>query len=61
MQLCIVHLVRHSLFYVSHKDRKEIAVDLKLIYQASTLKKTDYQLEEFAEPFIRSSLLYVVS
>lgn len=23
VQLCIVHLVRHSLFYVSHKDRKE--------------------------------------
>ena len=34
VQLCIVHLVRHSLFYVSHKDRKEVAADLKLIYQA---------------------------
>ncbi len=49
VQLCIVHLVRHSLFYVSHKDRKEIAADLKLIYQAPTLDEADYQLEEFAE------------
>jgi putative transposase len=39
VQVCIVHLVRHSLFYVSHKDRKEIATDLKMIYQAATLEK----------------------
>jgi putative transposase len=49
IQLCIVHLVRHSLFYVSHKDRKEIARDLKLIYQAPTLDEADYQLGKFAD------------
>ena len=49
IQLCIVHLVRHSLFYVSHKDRKEVAQDLKLIYQAPTLDQADYQLSKFAE------------
>ena len=49
IQLCIVHLVRHSLFYVSHKDRKEIAQDLKLIYQAPTLDEADYQLGKFAD------------
>ena len=49
IQLCIVHLVRHSLFYVSHKDRKEVATDLKLIYQAPTLDEADYQLSKFAE------------
>jgi putative transposase len=49
IQLCIVHLVRHSLFYVSHKDRKEVAQDLKLIYQAPTLDQADYQLGKFAE------------
>jgi putative transposase len=42
-------LVRHSLFYVSHKDRKEIATDLKLIYQAPTLEEADHQLEKFAD------------
>ncbi len=49
IQLCIVHLVRHSLFYVSHKDRKEIAADLKSIYQAPTLDEADYQLSKFAD------------
>jgi transposase-like protein len=29
VQLCMVHMVRHSLSYVSHKDRKAVATDLK--------------------------------
>ncbi len=49
VQLCLVHLVRHSLFYVSHRDRKDVANDLKLIYQASTLEEADRQLDEFAD------------
>jgi putative transposase len=44
-----VHLARHSLFYVSHKDSKEVATDLKAIYQALTLDEADYQLSKFAE------------
>lgn len=48
VQLCLVHLVRHSLFYVSHKDRKEIAGDLKLIYQAATLERAEQELLGFA-------------
>lgn len=42
VQLCTVHLVRHSLFYVSHKDRKEVASDLKLIYHAVTLEPAQF-------------------
>jgi putative transposase len=49
VQLRIVHLVRHSLFYVSHKDRKEVADDLKLIYRASTLEQADQSLSNFAD------------
>ena len=37
VQLCIVHMVRHSLNYVSWKQRKEVAADLKAIYQAPTV------------------------
>lgn len=48
VQLCIVHLVRHSLFYVSHRDRKEVASDMKLIYQAATLEQADQELTSFA-------------
>jgi putative transposase len=32
VQLCIVHLVRNSLSYVSYKDRKAVAADLKTVY-----------------------------
>jgi putative transposase len=47
VQLCMVHLVRHSLSYVSHRDRKEVATDLKAIYQAATLTEAEHQLDEF--------------
>jgi len=35
-QRCIVHQVRNTLKYVSYKDKKAFATDLKTIYQAST-------------------------
>jgi putative transposase len=49
VQLCMVHLVRHSLSYVSHRDRKEVATDLKAIYQAATLTEAEHQLDQFEE------------
>jgi putative transposase len=49
VQLCLVHLVRHSLSYVSHKDRKQVATDLKAIYHAATLEEGERQLAEFEE------------
>jgi len=36
VQLCIVHMVRNSLRYVSYKDRKAVVADLKTVYQAPT-------------------------
>lgn len=33
VQTCLVHMVRNSLAFVSYKDRKEVACDLKLIYR----------------------------
>ena len=47
-QLCIVHMVRHSLNYVSWKQRKEVATDLKSIYQAPTAEMAEKSLETFA-------------
>jgi transposase-like protein len=46
-QLCIVHQIRNSLKYVSYKDRKELAGDLKTIYQASTEDEAILSLESF--------------
>jgi putative transposase len=36
IQLCIVHMVRYSLNYVSWKLRKDVAADLRAIYTAAT-------------------------
>ena len=47
VQLCIVHMVCHSLNYVSWKQRKEVATDLKAIYSAPTVEETEYHLERF--------------
>jgi len=48
VQLCIVHMVRNSLNYVSWKQRKEVATDLKTIYQAPTVDLAVANLEAFA-------------
>ena len=48
IQLCIVHMVRHSLNYVSWKQRKEVATDLKTIYQAPTVEMAEKNLDAFA-------------
>jgi len=49
VQLCIVHMVRNSLSYVSYKDRKAVAADLRRIYTSHTEAEAEQQLVEFAE------------
>jgi transposase-like protein len=49
IQLCIVHMVRNSLKYVSWKDYKAVTADLKQIYQAPTEEAASLALERFAE------------
>ncbi|NJL23437.1 MAG: IS256 family transposase [Leptolyngbyaceae cyanobacterium SM1_3_5] len=49
VQLCIVHMVRNALSFVSYKDRKAVAADLRLIYTASTEAQAEAQLVAFAE------------
>ncbi len=49
VQLCIVHLVRHSLGFVGWKQRKEVAADLKKIYTAATESEAEQRLDEFAD------------
>ena len=54
VQLCTVHLVRHSLSYVSHKDRKAVADGLKEVYQAVTVEEAERQLSQFEETWASS-------
>lgn len=49
IQLCIVHMVRSSLKFVSWKDRKAVAADLKKIYQSLTVVESEQELAAFAE------------
>ena len=49
VQLCIVHMIRASLNYVTWKDRKEVVTDLKPIYKAATDDEAERQLSEFEE------------
>ena len=42
VQLCIVHLVRASLNYVTWKARKAVAADLRSIYRAGTAAEAEH-------------------
>jgi putative transposase len=49
VQLCIVHLVRAALRYVSTLDSKSVIADLKKIYQAGTVLEAEQALTSFAQ------------
>jgi putative transposase len=51
VQLCMVHLVRYSLNFVSWKERKQVAAALKAIYTAPTEVAGKLALEEFKVHF----------
>jgi len=47
VQTCIVHLLRNSMDFVSYKDRKSIATELKEIYRAVDAKAAEEALTAF--------------
>lgn len=47
VQLCIVHLIKNSLKFVPHKEKKEIAADLKKIYSAINSEEAEEELKNF--------------
>ncbi len=49
VQLCIVHMVRNSLSYVSYQDRKAVAADLRKVYGAMTESEAEQELVDFGE------------
>ena len=61
VQLCIVHMVRNSVKYVSYKDLKAVCRDLKKIYRAVNEEEARYALDDFGKlwdakyPMIRRS------
>jgi putative transposase len=49
VQLCIVHMVRNSVKYVSWKDRKKLCADLRKVYTASTEAAAKQAMLAFSE------------
>ncbi len=49
IQLCLVHMVRNSLKYVSWKDYKAVTRDLKQIYHATTEDQALVELDRFGK------------
>ncbi|MGB3794973.1 MAG: IS256 family transposase, partial [Alteraurantiacibacter sp.] len=48
-QLCIVHMVRNSLRFVPWKERKQVAADLRTIYQAASVEEAEQALLDFSQ------------
>lgn len=48
-QICIVHQVRNSLKYVNYKERRKVAADIKLIYNAANEKEALASLDDFKQ------------
>src|SRR5262245_11847569 len=49
IQRCIIHHVRHSLTYVTWKDRKAFVRDLRAIYQAPTREAAETELLKLSD------------
>jgi putative transposase len=49
IQLCLVHMVHHSLRYVTWKQRKEVASDLKAIYRPRLSETAEFNLGQFED------------
>jgi len=49
VQRCIIHQIRNSLRYVSHKDRKAFVRDLKTVYQAPNREMAETNLLKLDE------------
>jgi putative transposase len=47
VQLCVVHMIRNSLRFVSWKERKAVAADLKTVYRAASEQQAQANLEDF--------------
>jgi putative transposase len=61
IQRCVIHQVRHSLAYVSWKDRKAFAADLQAIYGAPTREAAEMKLYRLSEKWSKTYAIAVRS
>ena len=55
-QRCIVHQVRNTLKYISYKDKKEFATDLKSIYLSGSEEQARQSLDAASEKWSKKYL-----
>lgn len=55
-QRCIVHMIRNTMAYVSYKERKELASDLKTIYKANSAEEGYANLLELKDKWIQKNI-----
>jgi len=53
VQTCIVHMIRNSLRFVSYKDRKALAKDLRPVYAATSREDAAVALDAFEAKWAR--------
>jgi transposase-like protein len=53
IQLCVVHQIRNSVKYVTHKDKKEFMSDLKKIYKANTKQAAEIAFEKLKNKWVK--------
>lgn len=49
VQLCIIHQIRNSFKYISHKDRNDVTIMLKAIYKAINIEEAEVALNDFKD------------
>ena len=53
VQTCIVHMIRNSLRFVSYKDRKAVAKELRPVYTAASREEAQVALDSFDQKWAR--------
>jgi putative transposase len=53
VQTCIVHMIRNSLRFVSYKDRKAVAKELRPVYTAASREEAQVALDSFEQKWTR--------
>jgi len=61
VQLCIVHQIRNSLKYISHKDKKEFIKDLKKVYKALNIRAAETALDELEKKWVKKYSIVIKS
>ena len=47
VQLCVIHQIRNTLKYINWKHSRELLIDLKAVYRASSKELAEHNLQEF--------------